>query len=137
VAGVGFATANYSRLELFNIRQKGNMNAASLYTGEISLYDDPNDGLRVECSERHAESLSHALLAAGFSCDSHRVKIAGTKTISNWVEFKVSNGTFAVMKQIVSQSLTDAGVRFVETAFPVAGDSHVRFDLLNVSAYDR
>lgn len=113
------------------------MSSIPLFSGEISLYSDVDEGLRIECSERHAGALKNCLTSAGLTCGQHQTKISGTPRIHNWVEFSVSNGDFQSMRKAVSACLKGAGVIVAEESFSSPGEEHVRLNLTNVSAFDK
>ena len=113
------------------------MSTIPLFSAEVSLYDDPDEGLRIECSEKHSEKMKRCLVAAGFKCGTQQTKISGTSNIHNWVEFSVSGGKFDAMKQAVSKCLHAAGVTVAEQSFSSAGDMHVRLSLTNISVFDK
>lgn len=113
------------------------MDSIPLFSGEISLYNDVDEGLRIECSERHAKALKSCLGSAGFTCDQHQTKISGTSRIHNRVEFSVSDGDFQSMKQAVSACLNAAGVTVAEEWFSSLDEEHVRLNLTNISTFDK
>lgn len=104
---------------------------------EISLYDDKDVGLRIECSEKYSGKIKTCLASAGFTCGIQQIIIPGTPNIHNWVEFGVSGGMFDAMKQAVLGLLQTAGVTVVEESFSSAGEMHVRLDLTNKSVFDK
>lgn len=113
------------------------MSTTPTFSGEVSLYNDPASGLRVECSQRHVTPLQKCLINAGFTCQSHIVAVAGTSQIHPWVEFAVTGDTFDTMKQVVSDCLESAGVKIEEEDFSMLSDRQVRLNLANISVFDR
>lgn len=113
------------------------MNKIPLFSGEVSLYSDTDEGLRVECSEKHSENIKQKLIPAGFECFPDEVKISGTSDIHNLVEFGVSGGAFDVMKEIVYNYLIAEKLSITEEVFSVADDLHVRLNLVDVSVFDK
>lgn len=108
-----------------------------LFSGEVSLYDDVDEGLRVECSELLVELLRKCLTSAGFRCARYQAKIVGTPRIHNWVEFEVSDGDFQKLLQTASACLRNAGVTIAEESFSYPGEQHVRLNLTNISVFDK
>ena len=113
------------------------MTSIPIFSGEISLYDDPDEGLRIECAENHYAALKRCLVAAGFKCGDKQAKIIGTSKIHNWIEFGVSGGSFSAMKQAVSSCLKTANVVFVEESLPMAGEMHVRLNLTEIGVAEK
>jgi hypothetical protein len=113
------------------------MSAIPLFSAEISLYGDPDEGLRIECSEKHSEAIKRCLVSAGFQCGTQKINIPGTSTIHNWVEFNVSGGSFDSMKKAISNCLHAAGVTVAEESFSSAEDLSVRLNLTNISVFDK
>ena len=102
---------------------------------EIDLFDDPDDGLRVECVEPHLAPITRALLASGFRLGAHQLKISGTATLPSIMEMPVSDGTFDTMKVSIYDSLVSQGVTVKTEDFSLIGEKHIRFTLDNVDIY--
>lgn len=106
-----------------------------LFTAEIELINNPDEGLRVECVEPHLAPISRVLRAAGFNLGSARVKIFGTTNLPSVMELPVADGSFDNMKTSIHGSLIASGVAVTEEDFSVPGEKRVRFNLDNVSLY--
>ncbi|MBJ9709535.1 hypothetical protein TN889_28485 [Burkholderia gladioli pv. alliicola] len=113
------------------------MSGISAFSNEISLYDDEDQGLRIECSEKFVERIKRGLASGGLQSSSARTQIAGTSNIHDWVEFDVLNGDFEAMKLAVIVCLQQAGITVKEESFSSPGEKHVRLDLVNVSVFDK
>jgi hypothetical protein len=113
------------------------MNTIPLFSGEISLYSDIDEGLRIECSESYSEAIKGCLVDAGFQCNTPHIKITGTPIIHNWIEFYVVGGNFEAMKQAVLNCLNSASVTVVEESFISKEEIHIRLNLTNISVFDK
>jgi len=113
------------------------MTSIPIFSGEISLYDDPDEGLRVECAENYYVALKRNLVAAGFKCGEKQIRINGNSKIHSWIEFGVSCGNFGTMKQTVSDCLKTANIVFVEESLPMAGEMHVRLNLTKIGVAEK
>lgn len=105
------------------------------YTADISVVEDPDEGLYVECVEPHLPPVSRALKDAGFDLGTARVSIKGTARLHDSMELPVSNGTFDNMKDAIHKSLIARGVTVIEVNLSAVGEKRVRFDLENVSLF--
>lgn len=113
------------------------MSSVPFFSGEISVFEDPEDGLKIECSEKHVSILSADLNDAGFSCGPSTVAVHGTKTIHNYVAFPVTGGTFDALTLNVAEHLEKAGVTVHKESFHSGPDKHDRYNLTNVSVFDK
>lgn len=113
------------------------MPTTPMFSGKVSLYDDVEEGLRVECSQQHAQFLRDCLAAAGFNCGPQRTRIAGTASAKNWVEFDLLNGDIQSIEQTVTACLQKAGVTVAAESFSSSGEEHVRLNLGNLSALNK
>lgn len=104
-------------------------------TAEIELFDDPDEGLRVECVEPHVAPISRVLIAAGFKLGTAKLKILSTGTVPSVMELPVAGGAFDNMKASIYGSLIDSGVAVTEEVFSGPEEKHVRFNLDNVSLF--
>lgn len=102
---------------------------------EIDLFDDPDEGLRVECVEPHLAPISRALLASGFSLGNHRLTNPGTAALPSGIELPVANGSFDNMTVAIYNSLVAQGVIVTKEDFSALGGKHIRFTLDNVNLY--
>lgn len=113
------------------------MTTTPMFSGKVSIYDDVEEGLRVECAERHAQFLRDCLASAGFKCGPQRTRIAGTSSTKNWVEFDLLNGDIQSIQLTVTASLQKAGAAVAAESFSSSGEEHVRLNLGNLGALDR
>ena len=107
------------------------MTTIPMFSGAVSLYDDVEEGLRVECAERHVQFIRNCLASAGFNCGPQRTRIAGTDSTHNWVEFDLSNGDIESVELTVTACLQKAGVAVTAESFSSPGEEHVRLNLTN------
>jgi hypothetical protein len=107
----------------------------NLFTAEIELVEDQDEGLRVECVEPHLKPISRALSAAGFNLGSAVLKIPGTANLPSVMELPVADGYFDSMKAAIYESLIAAKVDVTEEDFSALGEKRIRFNLNNVSIY--
>lgn len=109
-----------------------------VFAAEIKLFDDVDEGLRVECSETYVQRISEALRMAGFECDPHTIAIKGTANIHNWVEFKITRGSIEQAKNALISFFSANGVTTSEEGFIAPeGESELRIYLTNVSVFDK
>jgi hypothetical protein len=108
-----------------------------VFSAYVDLYDDPPEGLRVECSKKDYSLLSNAMRAEGLTCGSAVTKIAGTSHIHDWIEFSVSGGAFSTMKTRASDALTATGCTVSEETLSLDDEVHVRLNLANRSVFDK
>ncbi len=108
-----------------------------MFTADVELKEDPDEGLRIECLEPHVKPLGRALEAAGFTLGQTRTAIAGTTNIPATLELPVTGGTFDRMKSAVHECLVAAGVTVAEEDFSALGERNVRFNLENISLLGR
>ncbi len=113
------------------------MNSIPTFSAEISVYNDPDSGMRIECSEKYANKIKTHLLNNQFQCSENNVAIKGTSNIHDFVEFNVQGDDFEGLKQSIINLLDSAEVQFVEEQFNVAGEQHSRFNLTNLSVFDK
>lgn len=113
------------------------MSHIPVFSGEVSVYEDPTTGLRIECSEKHVPAITSYLTSAGFTCGKSVIAVRGTSRIHNFVEFQASGGTFDELSQAIAAHLQNAGVDVAKESFNVLGEKHVRFNLTNVSVFDK
>lgn len=106
-----------------------------LICAEVSLEEDPSEGLRVECSEKHAELLRTALANAGFDCKNFVTVLNGTINIPDWVRVSVSGGTFEDMRNAALSSLREVGITVSESVVSGMRQKSVRLTLTNVSVF--
>jgi len=107
------------------------------FSGAISVFGDEDTGLRIECSERHASAIASHLNQRGFTCGAPETAIKGTDRIHNLVQFTVSSNPFDVLKAEIADHLKAEGVSTTEEYFHLHGEKHIRFNLTNVSVFDK
>lgn len=108
------------------------------FSADISIYDDEDEGLRLETPETFLPLLSKALVAAGFKATRSDVAIEGTARIPALVEVGLdSGGTFESLTTVVHDTLVAQGIKVSTESFSSPGEKHTRFNLDNVSAFAR
>lgn len=115
------------------MRENDQMN---LFTAEIELFDDPDEGLRFQAPENLVSNLTRALTDAGLTVTGSRVATPGTVNIPSNIEVSV-NGTFDTMNTVIRDMLISDGVKLTEENFSSMGEKHIRFNLDNVSVFGR
>lgn len=107
----------------------------NIFSADITVVDDADDGIHIECVEPHLSPVSRALTEAGFGLDIARVTVQGTSNLPNIMELPVKGGTFDEIKMTVKECLIKAGVTVTEENFSGLGELRVRFNLENVSVF--
>jgi len=107
------------------------------FSADISIYDDEDEGLRLETPETFLPLLSKALVAAGFKATRSDVAIEGTARIPALVEVGLESGTFESLTTVIHDTLVAQGVKVTTENFSSPGEKHTRFNLDNVSAFSR
>lgn len=105
------------------------------FPADISIYDDEDEGLRLEAPENFLPLLSTALKAVGFKATRSDVLIEGTARIHAMVEVGLdSGGTFESLTTVVHDTLVAQGIKVSTENFSSPGEKHTRFNLDNMSA---
>ncbi|WP_415895282.1 hypothetical protein ACMXYQ_15985 [Neptuniibacter sp. PT34_22] len=107
------------------------------YSAEINIYHDEIEGLRIDCSEKGMPALHKYLESNGFSVDATRVAIQGTNNISNLLESSVSGKSYEEFRETIIVFLNSLGVNNKESQFNSSEDKHSRFDLIDISVFDK
>lgn len=111
------------------------MTAIPLFSAEIELHDDPDEGLWVSCQDRFVPKIAATLEAAGMKSGATEIEIEGTANLPTQVRFPVSGGTFDAMQKAVKDLLHSGGVTTADENFSVAGEKFIRLHLTNVSTW--
>lgn len=107
----------------------------NVFSADITMIEDPDEGLRVECLEPHLKPIGQALAQAKFTLGQPRTTVPRSTSIPATMELPVADGTFEDMKRAVYGSLVAAGVKVTEEDFSLLGEKRVRFNLENVSLF--
>jgi len=113
------------------------MNSTPIFSAEISIYNDPDSGMRIECSEKYTNKIKSHLLNNKYQCSQNNVAIEGTSNIHNLIEFDIEGNDFEGLKESVINLLDSAKVQYVEEKFNTAGEQHSRLNLTNLSVFDK
>ena len=113
------------------------MKQIPVFSAEIELFNDEDESLRIECSEKLLPRLTKELTVIGFVCGQPTTEISGTRNIHDWKRLPVQGGTFDKLKGAVCHILKAAGVTIAEESFSGPGELHVRLHLTNVSVFDK
>lgn len=113
----------------------GRATVQNVFSADITMIEDPDEGLRVECLEPHLKPIGQALVRAKFTLGQPRTAVPPSTNIPASMELPVADGTFDDMKLVVYESLVAAGVKVTEEDFSGLGEKRVRFNLENVSLF--
>ncbi|MGJ7495569.1 hypothetical protein ACSFA8_10860 [Variovorax sp. RT4R15] len=106
-----------------------------LFSADIELHDDPDEGLWVSCQDRFVAKVVAALKAAGMKPGATEIEIQGTENLPAQVRIPVAEGTFDDMHTGVKDLLLSAGVTIAEENFSMAGERFLRLHLTNVPVW--
>jgi hypothetical protein len=113
------------------------MTSIPTFSGDVSVFENEDMGLRIECSEKYVSGIIDYLRQNGFKYDNPIVAVPGSKNINSYMEFSVTVNSYDVLVSTVSEYLRNAGFNIVEEKSNFVGEKCVKFNLTNVSVFDR
>lgn len=113
------------------------MNTIPVFSAEISIYNNTESGLRIECSEKYVRKIKTHVNKQGFISGKSNVEVPETQNINNFVVFSVTGGDYNKLIQVVKECLDLAGVKYVEEQFSDDEEMHTRIDTTNLSVFDK
>lgn len=107
----------------------------AIFSADITLIEDPDDGLRIEAPDTFFPVISSALTAGGLRVVSTHTAVPGTRNIPSVVSIAVASGTFDAMKTAVYDALVARGIKVSEENFSALGEKNIRLNLDDVSVF--
>jgi hypothetical protein len=107
------------------------------FSAEIEITEDQDDGLRIGCSEKIVKLVVSYLGSQGFSCNKPNVTIPGTEHIHNYIEFTVNEQSFSNIRQSLINFLNSHHIKFTEDQLGSEDEDNSRFNLIDVSVFDK
>lgn len=107
------------------------------FSAEINIRRQDSFDMTLDYSEARIGSLKSHISSSGFTISNEHVAIPGTNTISNLIELSIEGDDFSGLRQSVIDFLDAVPVNYTEDKFNSNGDLHSRFNLNDISVFDK
>lgn len=108
-----------------------------MFTAEINITSQEGFDMTLDCPSPGIPQLKNHLLNEGFTISGERISIPGTKNISDQIELEIEGSEFENLREATIKFLESRNVRHSEEQFNSTGDLHSRFNLQDISVFDK
>lgn len=108
-----------------------------IFTAEINITSQEDFDMTLDCPSPGIYLLKKHLVNEGFIISSERISIQGTKNISNLIELEIEGIQFGNLREAIIKFLESKNVRYTEEKFDSSGYLHSRFNLEDISVFDK
>lgn len=108
-----------------------------IFTAEINITSQEDFNMTLDCPRPGIPQLKEHLLNEGFTISGERISIPGTKNISDLIELEIEGSDFKSLREATIKFLESKNVNYSEEQFNSTDDLHSRFNLKDISIFDR
>jgi len=107
------------------------------HTAEINITSQVGFDMTLDCPSPGIPSIKQHLKQEGFNIKNEHISIEGTKNISGLIELEIEGNEFDKLRESIIEFLNSKDVRYTEFKLNSTGDLNSRFDLEDISVFDK
>lgn len=108
-----------------------------IFTAEVNITSQEGFDMTIDCPGPGIPSIKQHLRQEGFNIKNERISIEGTKNISDLIELEIDGSKFDKLRESIIKFLNSKNVQYTEEQFNSTGDLHSRFNLEDISVFDK